>query len=109
MFWHAFRTCVFLDTHLILYGSVYESWFPILLYLQALSAADFLKILEATLIVSAPCLGHAASIKAAVLDILAAARAPTALLAEATQGCTDAITAVSEAAHACWVRLLNAR
>ena len=80
-----------------------------LLSLQALSAADFLKILEAILIVSAPCLGHAASIKNAVSDILAAARAPTALLAEAAQGCTDAITAASEAAHACWVRLLNAR
>ena len=80
-----------------------------LLSLQALSAADFLKILEAILIVSAPCLGHAASIKDAVSDILAAARAPTALLAEAAQGCTEAITAASEAAHACWVRLLNAR
>jgi len=74
-----------------------------------MSAADFLKILEAILIVSAPCLGHAASVKGAILDILTAARAPRALISEATQGCTDAITAVSEAAHACWVRLLNAR
>lgn len=65
--------------------------------------------MEAVLIVSAPCLGHAASIKDAVLDILAAAKAPRALLAEAAQSCSDAITAVSEAAHACWVRLLNSR
>ena len=77
--------------------------------MQALSASDFLKVLEAMLIVSAPCLGHAASIKASVLDILAAFRAPRTLQADAAQACTDAITAVSEAAHACWVRLLNAR
>ena len=76
---------------------------------QALSASDFLKVLEAILIVSAPCLGHAASIKASVLDILAASRAPRTLQTDAAQACTDAITAVSEAAHACWVRLLNAR
>ena len=74
-----------------------------------MSATDFLKVLEAILIVSAPCLGHAASIKASVLDILAASRAPRTLQAEAAQACIDAITAVSEAAHACWVRLLNAR
>ena len=53
--------------------------------LQALSAADFLKVLEALLIVSGPCLGHSASIRDAVIDILAAARAPGVLQTEAQQ------------------------
>ncbi|BDA47885.1 probable vacuolar protein sorting-associated protein 54 [Coccomyxa sp. Obi] len=77
--------------------------------LQVMGPSDFVRLLEAVLIVSGRCLGHAARVRDLVLDFLVAAKAPRALQTEAAQGCTDAITTVSEAAHACWIRLLNAR
>ncbi len=70
---------------------------------------DFVRLLEAVLIVSGRCLSHAARVRDLVLDCLGGTKAPRAVQSEAAQGCTDAITAVSEAAHACWIRLLNAR
>jgi hypothetical protein len=76
---------------------------------QVLAPADFVRLLEAVLIVSGPCLGHAARIRELVLDILGGAKAPRSLLNEVAQGCADALTAISEAAHACWIRLVNAR
>ena len=59
--------------------------------------------------VTGACLGHAAQVRDLVADILGGARAPRALQAEAAAGATEALTAISEAAHACWIRLLNAR
>lgn len=76
---------------------------------QVMGPADFVRLLEAVLIVSGRCLGHAARVRDLVLDFLGGTKAPRALQSEAAQGCADAITAVSEAAHACWIRLLNAR
>lgn len=77
--------------------------------MQVMGPSDFVRLLEAVLIVSGRCLGHTARVRNLVLDFLVTAKAPRALQTEAAQGCTDAITAVSEAAHACWIRLLNAR
>ena len=76
---------------------------------QSLRPADFVRLLEAVLVVTGACLGHAAQVRDLVLDILGGARAPRALQAEAAAGATEALTAISEAAHACWIRLLNAR
>ncbi len=76
---------------------------------QVMGPSDFVRLLEAVLIVSGRCLGHAARVRDLVLDFLVAAKGSRALQTEAAQGCADAITAVSEAAHACWIRLLNAR
>ena len=59
--------------------------------------------------VSGPCLGHAARVRELVLAIVSSTKAPRSLQIEVAQGSSDAITAVSEAAHACWIRLLNAR
>lgn len=91
-------------------SSISMAWYSqVDLLTQVMGPADFVRLLEAVLIVSGRCLGHAARVRDLMLDFLGSTKAPRMLQTEAASGCTDAITAVSEAAHACWIRLLNAR